>query len=76
MHNEQWIFGYNFSVFGWIEKSLNGWNALKAFISNSRKLSWQKFYNFLMWEFTSQWQYACRNAEMNLKSTITKYQQI
>ena len=24
MHNEQWIFGYNFSVFGRIEKSLNG----------------------------------------------------
>ena len=24
MHNEQWIFGYSFSVFGQIEKSLNG----------------------------------------------------
>ena len=36
---------------------------------NSGKLSWQKFHNCLACEFTGH--YACKNAEMNLKSTST-----
>ena len=46
--------------------------ALKTFTSNLRKLSWQKFHNFLRCEFTSH--YACRNSEMN--SEICNYQPI
>ena len=44
--------------------------ALKTFISNSRKLSRQKFRNYLACEFTARHQ--CRNAGMNLKSTTRK----
>ena len=39
----------------------------KTFTSNSGKLSWQKFNNCLACEFAAD--YACKNAEMNLKST-------
>ena len=41
----------------------------KTFISNARKLSWQKFHNDLVCEFTAH--YASRNAKINLKSTTT-----
>ena len=43
--------------------------ALKSFTSNSRKLSWQKFHNYLACEFTAY--SASRNAEMNLNFTTT-----
>ena len=42
---------------------------LKLFTSNSRKLSRQKFHNYLACEFTAY--SACRNTEMNLKFTTT-----
>ena len=42
---------------------------LKTFTSNSRKLSGQKFCNYLTCEFTAH--FACRSAEINLKSTTT-----
>ena len=43
--------------------------ALKSFTSNSRKLSRQKFHNYLACEFTAY--RACRNTAMNLKCTTT-----
>ena len=43
--------------------------ALKTFISNSGKLSNQKFHNDLECEFTAY--YAYRNAEINLKYSTT-----
>ena len=46
---------------------------LESFTSNSRKLSRQKFHNYLACEFTAY--SACRNTEMNLKFT-TIYQRI
>lgn len=43
--------------------------ALKTFTTNSRKLSQEKFHNFLTCEWTAH--YACRNPEMNLKYATT-----
>lgn len=42
---------------------------MKTFISNLMNVYLQKSRNYLMCEFTAP--YACRNAEMNLKSTTT-----
>ena len=42
---------------------------LKMFTSNSGKLSWYKFHNCLACEFMAH--YACKNAEINLKSTTS-----
>lgn len=42
---------------------------MKTFISNLMNAYLQKSRNYLMCEFTAP--YACRNAEMNLKSTTT-----
>ena len=41
--------------------------ASTKFTSNSRKLSWQKFNDYLECEFTVH--YTCTNAERDLKST-------
>ena len=59
----------NFSVFGHIEISLSGQDCVGDIYSasNSRKLSWKKFhdYMYLACEFIAH--YTCRNAEMNLE---------
>ena len=69
MCNEKRIFYKNFSVFGQIENLRMNNIALKSFTSNSAKISWWKFYNCLVCEFTAH--YAFKNAEMNLKFTTT-----
>ena len=48
MHDEQWIFYEDFSVFGHIENLRTNNIALKTFTSNSGKISWWKFYNCLV----------------------------
>ena len=69
MRNKPWIFPIT-SLYSvrlnnlWMDKI-----ALESFISNSRKLSRQKFHNYLACEFTAY--SACRNTEMNLKFTTT-----
>ena len=62
MRNAHWIFCYNFLVFSAIK-------SLKTFISTLRKLSFQKFWNYLTCKIDCH--YECRNADINLKFTTT-----
>ena len=48
----------------WMDKIV-----LKTFTSNSKKLSWHTFHDYLTCEFTAH--YLCRCAEMKRKSTLT-----
>ena len=50
-------------------KSLNGWTFLEDIYIKFRETELAEFHNCLACEFTGH--YACKNAEMNLKSTST-----
>ena len=59
-----YFFNDSFNVFSQIEISLNGLNCFEDIYSKFEKT---ELPNYLACEFTAH--YACRNAEMNLKST-------
>ena len=57
MCNEQWIFYNNYAVIGQIRKSFNGQNCFEDVAIKYRKTEVNSLH------------YACKNAEMNPKST-------
>ena len=71
MCNKQWIFYENFLVFGQIENLGIDLVSKKTFTSNSGKLSWQKFRNWIASEFTAH--YACKNAHRDESTTTNGF---
>ena len=69
MRTEQWTFYDNFSVFGQVEKSLNGRNCFEDIYFKFKKIELveMQLHNYPAREFIAYC--VCRNTELNLKST-------